>query len=158
MEQQLSSSQMKHSVMTTPLFSLIVCAIFLLFLPISILKISFATILPNETDKLALLEFKPHINSPLSVLVSWNESFHFCQWVGVTCGNKHQRVIGLDLQNKKLLDTISPHISFLQSLDLASNSFHVEFPPVGYFKMTYFLKILISKDDFTHFKIIIKCM
>ena len=132
--------------MTTPLFSLIVCAIFLLFLPISILKFSLATILSNETDKLALLEFKSHINSPLSVLATWNESFHFCQWFGVTCGNKHQRVIDLDLQNKKLLDTVSPHIgnlSFLQSLDLASNSFHVEFPPVGYFKMTYFLKILI---------------
>ena len=121
---------------TTSLFSLTFCAIFLLFLPISILKISLATTLSNETDKLALLEFKSHVDSPLSVLVSWNESFDFCQWVGVTCGNKHQGVIGLDFQNKKLVGTISPHIgnlSFLQSLNLASNSFHGGIPlEVGY--------------------------
>ncbi|KAM3685374.1 hypothetical protein ACJW31_11G112500 [Castanea mollissima] len=121
---------------TRPLFSLTYHAIFLLFLSLSISKFSLATTLSNETDKLALLEFKSHIDSPLNVLASWNDSFHFCHWVGVTCGNKHQRVIGLDLQNNKLVGTISPHIgnlSFLRSLNLASNSFHGGIPSeVGY--------------------------
>ncbi|XP_030968986.1 putative receptor-like protein kinase At3g47110 [Quercus lobata] len=128
---------MDHLLMNTrPLFSLTYRAIFLLFLSLSISKFSLATTLPNETDKLALLEFKSHIDSPLNVLASWNDSFHFCHWVGVTCGNQHQRVIGLDLKNKKLVGTISPHIgnlSFLRSLDLASNSFHGGIPSeVGY--------------------------
>ena len=96
-----SSSQMDHLLMNTrPLFSLTYHAIFLLFLSLSISKFSLVTTLSNETDKLALLEFKSHIDSPLNVLASWNDSFHFCHWVGVTCGNKHQRVIGLDLKNK----------------------------------------------------------
>ena len=82
LEQLLSSSQMKHPVMTTPLFSLTFHAIFLLFHSISILNFSLATTLSNETNKLALLEFKSHIDKPLSVLASWNESFHFYQWVG----------------------------------------------------------------------------
>ncbi|KAM4072129.1 hypothetical protein ACB094_11G113800 [Castanea mollissima] len=128
---------MDHLLMNTrPLFSLTYHAIFLLFLSLSISKFSLATTLSNETDKLALLEFKSHIDSPLNVLASWNDSFHFCHWVGVTCGNKHQRVIGLDLQNNKLVGTISPHIgnlSFLRSLNLASNSFHGGIPSeVGY--------------------------
>uniref|UniRef100_A0A2N9G4I6 non-specific serine/threonine protein kinase n=1 Tax=Fagus sylvatica TaxID=28930 RepID=A0A2N9G4I6_FAGSY len=94
-------------------------------------KFALATTLSNETDKLALLKFKSHIDYPLSVLASWNESFHFCQWDGVTCGNKHQRVIGLDLNNKKLVGTISPHIgnlSFLRSLTLERNSFYGGIP------------------------------
>uniref|UniRef100_A0A7N2N4I9 non-specific serine/threonine protein kinase n=1 Tax=Quercus lobata TaxID=97700 RepID=A0A7N2N4I9_QUELO len=128
---------MDHLLMNTrPLFSLTYHAIFLLFLSLSISKFSLATTLSNKTDKLALLEFKSHIDSPLNVLASWNDSFHFCHWIGVTCGNKHQRVIGLDLKNNKLVGTISPHIgnlSFLQSLNLASNSFHGGIPSeVGY--------------------------
>ncbi|XP_065623648.1 putative receptor-like protein kinase At3g47110 isoform X2 [Quercus suber] len=128
---------MDHLLMNTrPLFSLTYHPIFLLFLSLSISKFSLATTLSNETDKLALLEFKSHIDSPLNVLASWNDSFHFCHWVGVTCGNKHQRVIGLDLKNNKLVGNISPHIgnlSFLRSLDLASNSFHGGIPSeVGY--------------------------
>uniref|UniRef100_A0A7N2LGJ3 non-specific serine/threonine protein kinase n=1 Tax=Quercus lobata TaxID=97700 RepID=A0A7N2LGJ3_QUELO len=128
---------MDHLLMNTrPLFSLNYHAIFLLFLSLSISKFSLATTLSNETDKLALLQFKSHIDGPLNVLASWNDSFHFCHWVGVTCGNKHQRVIGLDLKNNKLVGTISPHIgnlSFLRSLNLASNSFHGGIPSeVGY--------------------------
>ncbi|KAM3685392.1 hypothetical protein ACB094_11G115400 [Castanea mollissima] len=128
---------MDHLLMNTrPLFSLTYHAIFLLFLSLSIPKFSLATTLSNEIDKLALLEFKSHIDTPLNVLASWNDSFHFCHWVGVTCGNKHQRVIGLDLKNNKFVGTISPHIgnlSFLRSLNLASNSFHGGIPSeVGY--------------------------
>ena len=113
------------------LFSLPFHAIFLLFISLLVSKFSLAITLSNVTDKLALLEFKSHIDYPLNVLASWNESFHFCQWDGVTCGNKHQRVIGLDLNNKKMVGTISPHIgnlSFLRSLALEMNSFYGGIP------------------------------
>ena len=86
----------------------------------------------NETDRLALLEFKAKItDDPLQVLSSWNDSIHFCLWRGVTCGRRHQRVIVLDLQTSKLVGSISPHVgnlSFLKNLILSNNSFHNEIP------------------------------
>ncbi|CAO2815099.1 unnamed protein product [Amaranthus hypochondriacus] len=81
----------------------------------------------NETDRLALLEIKAKImHDPLGVMSSWNESLHFCDWYGVICNQRHQRVETLDLQSSKLTGTISPHIgnlSFLQHLYLSNNSF-----------------------------------
>ncbi|XP_061984875.1 putative receptor-like protein kinase At3g47110 isoform X2 [Populus nigra] len=87
----------------------------------------------NETDQLALVEFKTHItNDPLGVLRSWNNSIHFCQWHGVLCGRRHQRVIALNLGSYKLAGYISPHVgnlSFLRLLDLKNNSLSQEIPP-----------------------------
>uniref|UniRef100_A0A7N2LEW6 non-specific serine/threonine protein kinase n=1 Tax=Quercus lobata TaxID=97700 RepID=A0A7N2LEW6_QUELO len=86
----------------------------------------------NETDRLALLEFKAEItHDPFEVLSSWNDSIHFCQWRGVTCGRRHQRVTALDLQSLKLVGSISPHIgnlSFLRNISLQNNSFYNEIP------------------------------
>ncbi|KAL7202454.1 hypothetical protein ACSBR1_034012 [Camellia fascicularis] len=88
----------------------------------------------NETDRLALLAFKAEITGdPLGALNSWNESIHFCQWGGITCGHRHrQRVTVLNLSHRKLIGSISPHIgnlSFLRELRLANNSFSHEIPP-----------------------------
>ncbi|GLT35867.1 hypothetical protein SLA2020_102830 [Shorea laevis] len=45
----------------------------------------------NEADKFALLAFRDHIEEdPLGVLSSWNESLHFCNWIGVSCSQRHQ--------------------------------------------------------------------
>ncbi|KAF5446747.1 hypothetical protein F2P56_032350 [Juglans regia] len=125
---------MERSVMSLRQYlSITFCYILLLFLSLSARKVSTATTFSNETDKLALLEFKSHVDQDplISVLAAWNESFHFCHWLGVTCGNKHQRVIGLDLKDKNLVGTISPYIgnlSFLRSLNLAINSFYGRIP------------------------------
>ncbi|CAL5328170.1 unnamed protein product [Camellia sinensis] len=87
----------------------------------------------NETDKLALLAFKAATTSnPSGALTSWNASIHFCQWVGVTCGRQHQRVIALNLHDQKLTGSISPHIgnlSFLRDLRLSNNSLSHKIPP-----------------------------
>ncbi|XP_058219497.1 probable LRR receptor-like serine/threonine-protein kinase At3g47570 [Rhododendron vialii] len=87
----------------------------------------------NETDRLALLAFKAAITSdPLGALNSWNESIHFCQWVGVKCGRRHHRVTGLKIDHKKLSGSVSPHIgnlSFLRNLLLRNNSLSGEIPP-----------------------------
>ncbi|KAI8551321.1 hypothetical protein RHMOL_Rhmol06G0177200 [Rhododendron molle] len=86
----------------------------------------------NETDRLALLAFKAEITSdPLGTLNSWNESVHFCQWVGVTCGHRHQRVTELILDHAKLTGPISPHIgnlSFLVRSKLRNNNLSHNIP------------------------------
>jgi Leucine-rich repeat (LRR) protein len=86
----------------------------------------------NETDRLALLEFKAKISDPFMFLSSWNDTTHFCQWHGVTCGRRHQRIRELRLPSQKLAGTISPFIgnlSFLRYLYLQKNSFSHEIPP-----------------------------
>ncbi|KAL6124715.1 hypothetical protein ACLB2K_077226 [Fragaria x ananassa] len=87
----------------------------------------------KETDRVALLAIKAQIkHEPTSVLSSWNESSHFCQWQGVDCGRRHQRVTVLDLQSQHLAGSISPHVgnlSFLKELYLQNNSFTGEIPP-----------------------------
>ena len=86
----------------------------------------------NETDHLALLKFKELIVSdPFSILTSWNNSIHFCNWLGVACGPEHQRVTALDLSGHTLSGSISPFIgdlSFLRSFDLRYNFLHDEIP------------------------------
>nr|GMD50675.1 probable LRR receptor-like serine/threonine-protein kinase At3g47570 [Ipomoea batatas] len=94
---------------------------------------SSATLYSNETDRIALLEFKHRISDdPNGVLLnSWNESVHHCVWQGVSCGRRHPRVVGLELPKKGLVGTISPHIgnlTFLRVLDLQSNMLHGEIP------------------------------
>ncbi|GAY66021.1 hypothetical protein CUMW_245440 [Citrus unshiu] len=91
----------------------------------------------NETDQLALLEIKAKVtHDPLEVLSSWNYSRHFCQWKGVTCSPRHQRVTALLLPSLLLQGSLSPHIgnlSFLRVLDLKNNSFRNEIPQeIGY--------------------------
>ncbi|KAM3373972.1 putative receptor-like protein kinase [Capsicum galapagoense] len=92
-----------------------------------------AGILGNQTDKLALLEFKSKITEdPQGLMDSWNATLNVCQWPGVTCGNRHQRVISLDLKGHRLAGTVSPSIgnlSFLRILDISDNSFHGLIPP-----------------------------
>ncbi|GJY56216.1 kinase-like domain-containing protein, partial [Tanacetum coccineum] len=86
----------------------------------------------NETDYLALLSFKSKITyDPYKVLTSWNHSFHFCDWSGVSCGKRHKRVTALRLFSKGLEGSLSPHVgnlSFLRALYLPNNSFQGTIP------------------------------
>ncbi|XP_043694517.1 probable LRR receptor-like serine/threonine-protein kinase At3g47570 [Telopea speciosissima] len=87
----------------------------------------------NETDRLALLDFKKQIDlDPYGALSSWNDYIHFCKWVGITCGYRHrQRVISLDLQGNGLGGNISPSIgnlTFLHFLNIGNNSFRGKIP------------------------------
>ncbi|KAL4632597.1 hypothetical protein ACB092_04G063000 [Castanea dentata] len=86
----------------------------------------------NETDHQALLAFKTQITrDPENVFSSWNDSLHFCEWEGVTCGRKHRRVIVLDLQAKGLVGSLSPYIgnlSFIREIVLANNTIGGKIP------------------------------
>ncbi|CDP19929.1 unnamed protein product [Coffea canephora] len=81
----------------------------------------------NETDSLALLELKKQIHDdPFGVLNSWIHSQHHCQWEGVTCGTRHERVIALTLRESHLiLSLISTlcNATTLYYLDLSFNQF-----------------------------------
>ncbi|CAN1347042.1 Probable LRR receptor-like serine/threonine-protein kinase At3g47570 [Linum perenne] len=87
----------------------------------------------NETDREALLQFKAKITGdPFRVLSSWNDSTPFCQWYGVTCSTRDQRVTVLNLPSLKLSGSLSPHIgnlSFLTDLVIYNNSFTNGIPP-----------------------------
>ncbi|KNA05118.1 hypothetical protein SOVF_193320 [Spinacia oleracea] len=81
----------------------------------------------NETERLSLLEIKGEIrNDPLGVIRSWNDSYHFCEWYGVTCGRTYEQVMELDLNSLELAGTLSSHVgnlSFLRVLRLDNNNF-----------------------------------
>ena len=86
------------------------------------------------TDRLALMAFKHGINrDPLEVLSSWNDSIHYCRWIGVKCGSlrHNHRVTSLRLRSYGLVGSLSPHIgnlTFLRTIVLQNNSFHGQIP------------------------------
>ncbi|GAU35483.1 hypothetical protein TSUD_384380 [Trifolium subterraneum] len=85
------------------------------------------------TDEYALLAFKSSITlDPFHMLSNWSiSSSTSCNWLGVTCDERHGRVRALNLGNMDLKGTISPqlgNLSFLVDLDLNGNSFHGELP------------------------------
>ncbi|KAJ9559462.1 hypothetical protein OSB04_014076 [Centaurea solstitialis] len=81
----------------------------------------------DETDHLALLSVKKHITSdPYQIMPMWNDSIHFCNWTGIVCGLRHQRVVTLNLSSRGFSGSISPtigNLSFLRELMLLNNSF-----------------------------------
>nr|GEU81391.1 protein kinase-like domain-containing protein [Tanacetum cinerariifolium] len=86
----------------------------------------------NETDYHALMSFKSMItHDPYQVLASWNHSFHFCEWTGISCGKRHKRLTVLRLKSQGLEGSLSPHVgnlSFLRTLSLPNNSFQGNIP------------------------------
>ncbi|PON33944.1 Mitogen-activated protein kinase kinase kinase [Parasponia andersonii] len=92
----------------------------------------FSSLKGNESDRISLLTFKAKTIDPYGVMSSWNESLHFCEWRGITCGSRHKRVTMLELPSSQLKGTISSHItnlSFLRIINLENNSFSNEIPP-----------------------------
>ncbi|PWA65830.1 protein kinase domain-containing protein [Artemisia annua] len=84
-------------------------------------------------DREALLAIKSMItDDPQGHMTSWNDSsMDFCQWQGVTCSPRHQRVTILDLSSRGLRGSLSPfigHLSFLKMIHLHNNSFSGEIP------------------------------
>ncbi|XP_050268466.1 receptor kinase-like protein Xa21 [Quercus robur] len=89
----------------------------------------------NFTDQSALIAFKSNIsfgpNDTVFAASNWSITTNFCDWFGVSCSRRRQRVTALNLSYMGLQGTISPHIanlSFLVSLDLTNNSFYGVLP------------------------------
>ncbi|CAK9162602.1 unnamed protein product [Ilex paraguariensis] len=81
----------------------------------------------NLTDQFALLVFKNFTRDTNNVLTNnWTISTSFCNWIGVTCSPRRQRVTALILPELNLQGTISQSItnlSFLAVLNLGNNFF-----------------------------------
>ncbi|ESR41520.1 hypothetical protein CICLE_v10013815mg, partial [Citrus x clementina] len=86
----------------------------------------------EEGDLATLQAFKSMIShDPQGILNSWNDSRHFCEWEGITCGRRHRRVTALDLRSKALSGLLSPRIgnlSFLKEINLMNNTIQGEIP------------------------------
>ncbi|QHO54112.1 LRR receptor-like serine/threonine-protein kinase EFR isoform [Arachis hypogaea] len=92
-----------------------------------------ASILNITTDQSSLIAFKNHISQdPNNVLTkNWSHNTHVCNWVGITCGSSHHRVVSLNLSNMGLIGTVPPNLanlSFLNHLILPNNSFQGNLP------------------------------
>ena len=113
-----------------PNFPALLCSTFLHI--ILLFTVASSATPTNETDRLALLKFKESIDyDPYGILSSWNDSFHICNWHGITCAQRHQRVTTLELPGHNLRGTIPPYIgnlTFLRAIDLGNNSFYGEIP------------------------------
>eukprot|EP00253_Pinus_taeda_P020780 PITA_20780 len=89
--------------------------------------------LTNASDQHALLEFKSAITyDPFqSLAATWKPNVSFCEWTGITCSRRRQRVVSLNVSGMALQGTISPllaNLSFLRVLSLRNNSFHGQIP------------------------------
>ncbi|XP_051130466.1 receptor-like protein 50 isoform X2 [Andrographis paniculata] len=110
-----------------------------------------------EDQKDLLLELRNNLtyDSSLSTkLVQWNDSIDCCRWAGVKCDTKG-RVSGLDLSNESISNGIHDassnlfRLRFLQSLNLAGNTFDsVEFPS-GFEELTELRYLNLSNSGFT---------
>ncbi|TYJ12031.1 hypothetical protein E1A91_A11G320100v1 [Gossypium mustelinum] len=111
------------------------------FLPLLMFALLFATFAaifslnsPNLTfDQSVLLVLKSRIShDPHNLLtINWSTSTSVCNWIGITCGSKHQRVVALNLSSMDLTGTIPSELgslSFLEWLDIHHNSFHDSLP------------------------------
>ncbi|KAJ6865330.1 hypothetical protein NC651_035799 [Populus alba x Populus x berolinensis] len=86
-------------------------------------------------------------------LVKWNSTSDCCEWPGITCDEGSGRVISLDLSSESItggLDDSSALFSlqFLQSLNLAFNSFDTALP-VGFANLTDLISLNLSRAGFT---------
>ncbi|KAM5553920.1 receptor kinase-like protein Xa21 [Rosa sericea] len=83
----------------------------------------------NFTDQSALLAIQSKLTfDPTETVLggNWSTKTSFCDWIGVSCSKRRQRVTALDLSSMGLEGTIAPHVgnlSFLVILVLQSNSF-----------------------------------
>ncbi|XP_022852099.1 probable LRR receptor-like serine/threonine-protein kinase At3g47570, partial [Olea europaea var. sylvestris] len=124
-----------------------------MLLAIVYLLINVVTSLNSSTDEYALLAFKSQITSdPNKILEkNWSHGTSFCNWIGITCGRRHQRVRGLNLADMGLGGIIAKEIgelSFLRSLIISNNSFH-GFIPNEIGKLKQLQEIEMRSNGFT---------
>ncbi|XVF70832.1 hypothetical protein PTKIN_Ptkin11bG0193700 [Pterospermum kingtungense] len=85
---------------------------------------------------------------------SWREGTNCCSWEGVSCDDENGQVIGLDLSCSWLYGTISSnsslfHLSHLQKLNLAFNSFNSCKMPAKFGEFASLIYLNLSTSSFS---------
>lgn len=89
---------------------------------------------PNiNTDQSALVALKSHItNDPFGITTNnWSITTSVCNWVGIECGSKHNRVTSLNFSFMGLTASFPPELgalSFLTYITIKNNSFQGPLP------------------------------
>ncbi|KAL7597474.1 hypothetical protein Lser_V15G29313 [Lactuca serriola] len=87
-----------------------------------------------EKEKDGLLHFKSLLQDPSDRLSTWTaEQDNCCEWSGVTCNNQTGHVTELEIVSCGLVGEISHslvNLTYLNLLDLSSNSFHGTIPTI----------------------------
>ncbi|GLJ20921.1 hypothetical protein SUGI_0381880 [Cryptomeria japonica] len=87
----------------------------------------------HYSDQEALLSFKSSLSlDPYNSLFDWHPNHTTCNWTGILCSSRHQRVISLNLTGMSLMGPISPflcNLSFLRVISLSNNSLQGHIPP-----------------------------
>ncbi|GLJ20860.1 hypothetical protein SUGI_0380470 [Cryptomeria japonica] len=85
-----------------------------------------------HSDEQALMGFKAFpLLDPFNSLLDWSPNHTTCNWTGVICSSRRQRVVSLNLTGMGLLGPISPflgNLSFLRVLDLSINNLEGHIP------------------------------
>ncbi|XP_057512796.1 receptor like protein 22-like [Actinidia eriantha] len=109
----------------------------------------------RNDQKSLLLQLKNSLlfNSAISVkLVNWTEATDCCDWKGVTC-DQDGHVISLDLNSEGITGEINQSslfsLPFLESLNLANNSFQLEQIPPSFGNLTSLRYLNLSKAGFS---------
>ncbi|KAK2968680.1 hypothetical protein RJ640_005821, partial [Escallonia rubra] len=115
-------------------FRFLVAAVFLIQSIRMSCSASLRSVTSITTDQSALLALKACVVTldAYDILeTNWSSTTPVCNWVGVICSRRHNRVAALNLSNMDLVGTIPPdigNISFLASLDISNNSFSGKLP------------------------------
>ncbi|KAM3264095.1 hypothetical protein P3L10_001089 [Capsicum annuum] len=65
-----------------------------------------------STDEAAILAFKAHITSESNGILSknWTKGTNICNWIGISCSKRHQRVTSLVLKSFGFRGSIAKEI------------------------------------------------
>jgi len=110
-----------------------------------------------EDQKSLLLQLRSSLDLKLSIsrkLATWNQTSDCCEWTGVQCNDSTGQVIGLDLCGESIMGGIDNSSSlfslrFLQSLNLANNSFNNAQIPSAFGKLSRLIYLNLSNAGFS---------